>query len=179
MICYRFLYLRKRKEFELLSLISKFTAVSCYRKSLPRLQKEIARSRRLQRPMSIIVIRQKRIDTRFDADGLNHIEFLLSGASFSNALRDMDLIAYDSAHDQFVIVLPESSKAQALHAIARLTNLVGETMADRLHFGTVAFPDDGLTIEDLMAKAGVSVGEIAVSTIADGAIKQAQTYASN
>jgi len=178
-IYYRFLHLRKRRESEMISLITRFTAVSCYRRSLPRLQREIARSRRLQRPMSIIVIRPKLGCNRQDAGGLDRIEFLLCGASFINALRDMDVIAFDSAHDQFVIALPESSRTQATHTIDRLAGLIGKTMADRIHFGTVAFPEDGLNIDDLVTKAGASAGQIATSTTVDGTIKQVRTYASN
>jgi hypothetical protein len=179
MICYGLWRLKRKKESQVIQFIAQVAGIPSYRKSLPRLQTELARGRRFQRPLSVIVIRPKEMLPLVSVDGLNRVQFLLCGAMFRDALRQVDVATYDSIRNQFVIVLPESTKLQAAQAANRLTELIDKSTADQLKFGTVTFPDDGLSIEDLIIKANAPVGGIAESTrTGNKAIEAVQTYAS-
>lgn len=171
------LYLgRKKEEIQARFSIAQAAAMPGFRKSLPDLQKEVTRARRSERPLSVVVVRPLR-DNRSDADQLSRIDFLLCGRIFRDAARQLDFTTYDAALDRFVIVLPETTKAQAIQTINRFAGLVGKTF-DQLSFSTAVFPEDGLAIEDLIARAEAPGGGT-LSHDVDDTVTQAQSYASH
>lgn len=136
-----------------------------YRDMLPQLHKELSRARRLERPLSVVVIRlgastkDPSSRTEDDLNGLNgseffESEFLLSGPIFGRAFREIDCATYDSTNRQYVIVLPETTKAQATQLVKRLNTILGEKLASRLVVGLSEFSSDGLCLEDLVAACG-------------------------
>lgn len=128
-----------------------------YHDRLPQLEKELSRARRLKRPLSVVVIR---IGTPFkDASTYDssQTEFLLCGPVFGRALRDIDCATYDGTNKQYVIVLPETTKAQAIQPVKRLNNILGEKVVSRLVVGLSEFPSDGLCLEDLVSACGDDV----------------------
>jgi hypothetical protein len=159
-----------KKNMTTLVSITEAAGIPPYRSSLPALRKEIARVRRYQHSLSVVVVcpRQKileRNDTPVKVvDGengtsadsghpLNQVEFLLCGSILRDALREVDFTTYDGATNQFVIVLPESNKTEAEKAVLRLNKIIGRRISSQLAYGISEFPDEGLIIEDLVEKA--------------------------
>lgn len=164
--------LRHRKQDRsTIPLKSMAQAVPSYRSILPQLTKEISRARRLERPMTLVAIRpmsallrkQKKAgmspeeETKHSHDTqsshLDPIEFLFCGFALRDALREIDIAAYDGANNQFVVALPESTKEQAQLAVNRLNEIIGDGIASQLHVGIAEFAEDGLIIEDLIKRA--------------------------
>lgn len=133
-------------------------AVPSYRSMLPQLTKEISRARRLERPMTLVAIRPMsallgRHSHDTQSSHLDPIEFLFCGFALCDALREIDIAAYDGANNQFVVALPESTKKQAQLAVNRLNEIIGDRIASQLHVGIAEFAEDGLIIEDLIKRA--------------------------
>ncbi|MDH3691644.1 MAG: hypothetical protein OEU36_19550 [Gammaproteobacteria bacterium] len=84
---------------------------------------------------------------------LDTIRFWLSGCALRDALREIDVAAYDGANNQFVVALPESTEKQALLAVNRLNDIIGDRIATQLYIGVAEFPEDGLIMEDLIKHA--------------------------
>lgn len=150
-----FLIWQRRQERQGKKLFPQPVSLPSYRDMLPQLQKELSRARRLQRPLSVVVIR---IATSFrdastydNLNGLSQIEFLLFGPVFGRVLRDIDCATYDGTNQQYVIVLPETTKAQATQPVKRLNSILGEKVASRLVVGLSEFPSDGLCLGDLVS----------------------------
>ena len=171
------LYLGRRKqESQAKFMIAQAAAINSYRKSLPELQREVARARRSERPLSVVVVRPLRHNGS-DDNQLSRIEFLLCGRIFRDAVRELDFTTYDGARDQFIIVLPESTESQTRHAIERLSGLVGKAV-DHLSFSAATFPEDGLTVEDLVVRAKASESSSITPRKVDEITSNAQAYAS-
>lgn len=150
---------QRRQERQGKKLFPQPASLPSYRDMLPQLQKELSRARRLERPLSVVVIRSgtpikdANSCTDDDLNGLNQSEFLLSGPIgpiFGRAFRDIDCATYDGTSKQYVIVLPETTKPQAIQLVKRLNRLLGEKLASRLAVGLSEFPSDALCLEDLV-----------------------------
>ena len=170
-------YFKRRIDRRTISQIIKAAAISPFRKSLPQLNKEIARSRRFQHPLAIVSIglngniAQEGLDSSpnssfphnemdIEQSGfLNHIGFMLCGPIFRDALREIDITAYDWVRNQFVIALPETTKLQAMQTITRLKQIVEENVANHFVVGVAEFPQDGLIISELLDSAMRSSGK--------------------
>ena len=168
-------FLSPKTDRRTLSDIVEAAAIPAYRHLLPRLNKEIARSRRFEHPLTVLAIgansnSSSHVDNALNGmavlDGeiysnnskrLTQIDFFLCGAVFRDAVREIDITAYDGANNQFVIALPETPKPQAIQMANRLKNMVGEQMAHHLSVGIAEFPTDGLIISDLLDVAMRSV----------------------
>lgn len=138
------------------SLTIQATGIPPYRRSLPQLAQELDRARRCQRPLTAVVL-------SFQSDaGLEqkralvfHLAVRLVGTMLRDAFRASDIVTYDSINDQYVILLIESSKSQALQAVCRLSQRLFKQTAVHFKIGMAEFPADGLTIEDLVIGAQV------------------------
>lgn len=160
-----------------MSIFLQGTGLSSFRDSLPQIIKEFARARRLDRPLSVIVIL---LDDLIPEGGgstnpkeLKHLmqwEMLLYGNITRNALRDMDIESHDIVNRRVIIVLPESTNRQANELAKRLKALIGATIPEELRIGLATFPTDGLVIEDLIDHAVKSEQGRADSAGLDGVI---------
>jgi hypothetical protein len=146
--------------------ITEAAGIPPYRNSLEVMRKEIARMRRYQHSLAVVVVcpREKnetpnKVVAGENGTGVNsdhplsQIEFLLCGSILRDSLREVDLTTYDGANNQFVMILPESNKEEAEKAVQRLNKLIGKRITSRLAYGISEFPDEGLIIEDLVEKA--------------------------
>jgi hypothetical protein len=168
-----FLWSRRRKlkkNMLTLASITEAAGIPPYRSSQPALRKEIARVRRYQHSLAVVVVCLR--ESTLNENGkltkavigdngagantnhsLSQVEFLLCGNILRDALREVDLIAYDGANNQFVILLPESNKVEAERAVQRLNKIIGKRISSQLAYGISEFPDEGLIVEDLVEKA--------------------------
>jgi len=137
------------------SLTMQATGIPPYRRSLPQLAQELDRARRRQHPLTAIVLSLQSDSVLEQKRALVfQLAVRLVGTRLRDAFRASDIVTYDSINDQYVILLIESSKSQALQAVCRLSELFTQTA---VHFkvGMAEFPTDGLTIEDLVTGAQV------------------------
>ncbi len=150
-------------------------AVPTFRRTLPQLSNELARVRRYNRPLSVLVLRIESDQLLLNlkrslasetgngsAGSYNNIMqtiqlvFSLVGSILSESLRDSDIACYDVANNQYIILLPESDRAQATQTVQRLKKLLFKRTAGHLVAGIAEFPQEGLIIEDLVKTAMAS-----------------------
>jgi hypothetical protein len=152
---------------------SKFNVatIPTFRNSADLIAKEFARMRRYDRPLAIVVIRLKSafdealpggrsagaasVKSDKEADMPNQLSFLLACSLFLDALRESDIATYDPTNNQFILILPESNKSQALLTILRLQDMFAKRTATDLEAGISEFPSDGLITDDLVTRATV------------------------
>ncbi len=147
-------------------------AIPTFRRSLPQLTNELTRVRRYNRPLSIIILRIESDQLLLDlkrslaSDSGNgsassysniiqtlQLVFSLVGSILRESLRESDIACYDVANNQYVIMLPECTRQQALMTVRRLKKLLFKRTAGHLMAGIAEFPADGLIIEDLVKRA--------------------------
>jgi hypothetical protein len=152
-------------------------AIASYRRSLPQFAVALSRARRYQHPITVAVLslgREQLVQSMRNLAGgwtnanlASHFYFSFVGALLRDNLRESDVVTYDAAADQFVILLTETSAAGAEQALLRLNALVYKHTAVALRLGTAEFPADGLIIEDLVgcAQARCSRGPISAALL--------------
>ena len=145
-------------------------AVPTLRRTHERMLNELARVRRYQRPLAIVVLRLESDQLLLDlkrnlvpASGNGSVEaynqvmqtiqlvFSLVGSILKESLRESDVAAYDVPNNQYIIMLPESTRDQASLTVTRLKRLLFKRTAGHLVAGIVEFPEDGLILGDLIA----------------------------
>lgn len=129
--------------------------VPLYHDALLELKKEISRSRRLEHPLSIVVIglaapveeSEIRARPRLQ-DRSDQLHLLRRASAIREALREIDMVVYDNKCEQYIILLPATTSAQATKSVDRVKGLFAG-MVERLVVGIAEFPIDGLFVEDL------------------------------
>ncbi len=128
--------------------------------------------RRYGRPLSILVLRLESDQLLLDlkrsliADAGNggvesynqvmqtiQLVFSLVGSILKESLRESDIATYDVPSNQYVIMLPESNREQAMLTVTRLKKLLFKRTAGHLVTGVAEFPTDGLILQDLITRA--------------------------
>jgi diguanylate cyclase (GGDEF)-like protein len=140
-----------------LAISDPLTGLANYRRLIAVIESELDRSRRTQRPFSLVLL---------DMDGLKTINDRYGHLVGSRALVRLGKIlrhhsrAIDTparyGGDEFAVVLPEAPKEVAARVSARIRErLAGEGEEPRLSVsaGLAAYPEDGDTPEKLLAAA--------------------------
>ncbi len=143
-------------------------SIPSFRNSIGHLNKELSRARRSHSPLSIIVIEHHPTESGSyisrqsdNPESLRFIsrrgetditDFLLCGKVIREALRDIDITSYAAVNNQFIIVLPESTKSEAEDALLRIKRMIGKS-ANQFLAEVAEFPNDGLILDDLVAHA--------------------------
>jgi diguanylate cyclase (GGDEF)-like protein len=133
------------------------TGLGNYRRLIGVLEAELDRSRRTQRPFSIVLL---------DMDGLKAINDRYGHLTGSRALVRLGKILRNHSRvidtaaryggDEFALVLPEAGRDTASRVVSRIRErLASETEPPALSVsaGVAAFPEDGDTPEKLIAAA--------------------------
>ena len=150
---------RKQAEEQIrqLALTDPLTGLANYRLLLNALDSEIKRSNRTGRPFAVLLL---------DLNGLKKINDLYGHLVGSRALcRVANILqihcrAVDTAArfggDEFVVVLPETEREAAQHVAKRISEELrndGEQPSVSVSVGAAVFPEDGKTIDELLAAA--------------------------
>ncbi len=125
-----------------------------------RIQTEITRSRRYNRPLSVLILRlshsagaaQRQQLQRLERDLFERFAMAKVGQIINSHARQTDLIMRDAA-GRFVILCPETDFADCGFLAERIRAAVSDDMGDRVSFGIASFPQETLDFEELVQKA--------------------------
>ncbi len=143
-----------------LALTDPLTGLANQRALTQFLQTEVPRAQRHGRPFAILMIdgdNLKAYNENFGyAAGDEWIKLL--GALLVEETRGSDLTVRWRVGDEFVVAMPETTRAAALQAAERIRAAVVRTssvlpMPATVSIGVAAFPDDGTTSEMLLERA--------------------------
>ena len=154
-----------------LSILSQSAAVSSMRVVMPAVNRELGRARRYERPLCVAVVEVRSDELRKQIAELTsqssvasiamhrrtthiiRVVFALIGSVLQEATRETDIVAYDPESDRYVLVLPDVNRAEAEQASERIREMLLKRTAARTAVGIAEFPGDGLSFEDLVARA--------------------------
>jgi len=142
-----------------------------------RIQAELYRSRRFQRPLSIIILEKEwnnsqiNVNTELDAQSVLMAEYVsaIIVRELSTQLRQTDFMLEHDKRGKFVIVSPDTDRPGVDRLIERLKSL-DQIKLFSVNFGAATFPEQGLTFEHLMEKAETNLRQRAESSI--GSVSQ-------
>lgn len=141
------------------------------------LESELRRARRYERPLALAVASLEHMMAVSDGPGgpngngtgqdghgkeinglggqwLNrYMSILLLGDLLRGSLREADIVGYVPARERFVVCLPECDATDARLATERVGRLLRERTRSMLLVGVAAYPEDALTVDDLLAHA--------------------------
>ncbi len=141
------------------------SSLPSYRHAQNAMGAELARMRRYERALSVLVVRVDAAVPRRNGDvGANGKEapagvrdpllaFWEVGSILRDLLRDSDVASTDMSKMQYVVVLPETNRDQATQTATRVRKLVYSTTGLTVLTGLAEFPDQGLILEDLVKRA--------------------------
>jgi hypothetical protein len=130
-----------------------------------RIRVELTRSRRYQRPLSLLMIdvppsKQEqdressgmRIGKTVQHDLMSRFSFAHVGQVIDNLIRQTDLFLKDR-RGHYVVVCSETSLPEVELFAKRVAAAVKDQTGLRIVWGFASFPDEALTFEDLLQKA--------------------------
>jgi diguanylate cyclase (GGDEF)-like protein len=140
-----------------LAISDPLTGLANYRRLIAVIESELDRSRRTQRPFSLVLLDMDGLKTINDRYGhlVGSRALVRLGKILRNHSRAIDTPARYGG-DEFAVILPEAPKEVAARVSARIRErLAGETEEPRLSVsaGLAAYPEDGDTPEKLLAAA--------------------------
>lgn len=129
------------------------------------LKMELERARRYERGLSIVVLAVELLSESRDADdasdgdgrlrgaGPPQMVSLVAAAGLREMVRQSDVLCYQATENRFVLALAESSADEARHALTRIRTILRERLELSIRAGIARFPDDALTLPELIAEA--------------------------
>jgi len=142
---------------------------------------ELTRSRRYNRPLSLIVIEippddhksTREVIKSIQNDLLKRFTFARIGQTIDDRVRQTDLVLRDR-RGRFIVLCPETDFDNVTLLAGRIAKAVEEKTDMRVLYGVAAFPVDALTFDDLLQKARQRL--IAATSIPGEHITQLATY---
>lgn len=125
-----------------------------------RIKVELTRSRRYQRPLSLLMIEiepakettASAIARTIQHDLMYRFSFARVGQVIDDLIRQTDLFLKDR-RGRYVILCSETSLAAVELFADRISHAVKDRTGLRMYWGFASFPDEALTFDDLMQKA--------------------------
>lgn len=115
--------------------------------AMPELQSELARSRRYERPLSLMVVRPDSFD---ELIGDGTAGWLRLTSLLDDAIRETDLLLQTTG--RFIIVSPETDAGDLGIVRRRIRDLLG-TAGIEASISVASFPEDGSTFDALLQSA--------------------------
>jgi hypothetical protein len=143
--------------------------VTTFHRTLPRIRDELERARRYQRPLTVALVGDARAvtpATLLDLGSRRRTAPLDPGSPLipvllapvlSEITRTIDVVTYASTLAQCVIVMPEASHDHAAGALRRMAEICSGRLHVPVTVRMATFPEDGLTLEELLRKAAASL----------------------
>lgn len=125
-----------------------------------RIKVELTRSRRYQRPLSLLVIEVESRDGRatpqlmknVQNDLMSRFTFARVGQIIDDLVRQTDLSLKDR-RGRHVILCSETNYSNVTILANRISRTIEEKMGCQMSWGVASFPEEALTFEDLLQKA--------------------------
>jgi hypothetical protein len=125
-----------------------------------RIKIELTRSRRYNRPLSLVVIEAVAEEEKLTGavlksvqhDLLNRFTSARVAQIIDDRIRQTDLVLRDY-RGKFMVLCPETDSANASLLAKRISQAIQEKTDLRVLWGVAAFPDEALTFDDLLEKA--------------------------
>ena len=125
-----------------------------------RIKIELTRSRRYNRPLSVVVIETESEDEKTTREMLKSVQHdLLSrftsarvGQIIDDRIRQTDLVLRDQ-RGRFIVLCPETELPNATLLAKRISQAIQERTSMGVIWGVAAFPEEALTFDDLLHKA--------------------------
>jgi hypothetical protein len=138
--------------------------IPVYRQTVPRLEAELRRARRYERPLSMLVLGaepiRRKVHLSWGGEAavpvtaeVEPVLFAFLGGFLRSSLRETDLLASVPESLRYVAFLPEVDGDGAEEAAGRLRADFFELASVHLRAGIAEFPRDGFTIADLFQNA--------------------------
>lgn len=121
----------------------------------PLFELELRRARRYERPLGLLILGFGPADD--EARRPHRLARL--GSLLHEGLRETDLVCYLADHGEFAALLPEADAATAAKGYRRIRELWSAGNASSLSGGAATYPLDGLTLDDLLARARRSLSD--------------------
>jgi hypothetical protein len=125
-----------------------------------RIKIELTRSRRYNRPLSLVVMETESEDEKTTREMLKSVQQdLLSrftsarvGQIIDDRIRQTDLVLRDP-RGRFIVLCPETDLPSATLLAKRISQAIQERTSMGVLWGVAAFPEEALTFDDLLHKA--------------------------
>lgn len=125
-----------------------------------RIKIELTRSRRYNRPLSVVVIETESEDEKMTREMLRSVQQdLLSrftsarvGQIIDDRIRQTDLVLRDQ-RGRFIVLCPETELPSGTLLAKRISQAIQERTSMGVLWGVAAFPEEALTFDDLLHKA--------------------------
>jgi hypothetical protein len=133
------------------------------------LSAELDRARRYNHCLSVVVLsaspitdvneRQNGAPATIDGAALEtslpQVVSLLAAGVLRDVVRKSDIVCYWPSENRFVLALAESDVHSGRKAMRRIEELFRSRLRLNVHAGLARFPDDGLTLDALVTRAGI------------------------
>jgi hypothetical protein len=86
---------------------------------------------------------------------LPQVVSLLAAGVLRDVVRKSDIVCYWPSENRFVLALAESDVHSGRKALRRIDELFRSRLRLNVHAGLARFPDDGLTLDALVSRAGI------------------------
>ncbi len=143
---------------------------------------EMLRSRRYKRPLSLILIRPDPVSLnatlhrtiqQVQEAMISRYVFTSLGHEISDVLRRTDMILESDKQDRFIILCPETDAAKSQVLAQRIRAKLIEKLGVASTLGIASFPDEAVTMDELIQRAETQAKDPSASSESLGRIAAA------
>jgi len=129
--------------------------------SIQQIDTEFSRSRRHSRPLTLLLVQPEKITgdeqqlayKELRQDLLQHFANARIGQLIAESARSTDLIIEDEKKGLFLVLCTETEREKSPTLGRRITNNITDKLKSRVKWGTASFPEDALTMDELIKVA--------------------------